>query len=618
MKLLIPLLVACTPLWGPTQEPLETELVTDIDRVTVFLQSAQITRKGTVTVPAGRSRLVLKSLSPHLDQKSIKVEAEGDFTLLSIQYRNNFLHTQSRTMQADSLRHKLANLKWEILQAEARSETLEEKARLLTSNRRLAGDKNSIASGELQRALIFFEEQFSKIKSENITIQRQIDSLSKREERVTKQMHLLLHQEELPYSEIVVVVEADHSTEAQFEVRYLVSNAGWFPTYDLRVSSVEEPILLNYKAEVHQNTGVDWNDVRLRFSNAVPSTTGMAPKLSRWDLNFRRNTVYRANVNPAMDRRKVTGRVFDEAGVPLIGASVHVKGTTLGTVTDFDGNYALTVPHEGAELVVSYAGYEEVTMPVHSSSLNLTLPPREGLDEVVVAGLAVAGRVSGVHIQEARSREVKRISTTVIENQTTVEFEVDRPYTIPTDGQVQSIDVKELKMPAHYEYHAVPKLDKDAFLMAKIPHWDQHHLLEGEANLYFEDAYVGRSVLEAKMLVDTLRISLGRDRNIVVGRKRKNEFSRKRTVGTNRIDSRSFEIIVRNNKSQHASIMVHDQLPVPVINNIQVVAKELSSAKLDEKSGALRWELTLAPGQQQTIVFEYAVKYPKREQVVLE
>lgn len=53
---------------------------------------------------------------------------------------------------------------------------------------------------------------------------------------------------------------------------------------------------------------------------------------------------------------KVTGKVVGEDGEPVIGASIIVKGTTVGTVTDFDGNFTLDVPSDGKQLVISYIG----------------------------------------------------------------------------------------------------------------------------------------------------------------------------------------------------------------------------------------------------------------------
>lgn len=92
--------------------------------------------------------------------------------------------------------------------------------------------------------------------------------------------------------------------------------------------------------------------------------------------------------------KSVSGTVTDEAGEPLIGANVAVKGTNTGTVTDFNGEFALTNIADNAILVISYVGYTTQEVPVAGkSTINVTLSEnRELLDEVVVIGYGTVKR----------------------------------------------------------------------------------------------------------------------------------------------------------------------------------------------------------------------------------
>ena len=86
---------------------------------------------------------------------------------------------------------------------------------------------------------------------------------------------------------------------------------------------------------------------------------------------------------------KVTGKVIGEDGEPVIGASIIVKGTTVGTVTDFDGNFILDVPHDGKQLVISYIGMQSQEVGV-SSKVNVRLmSDTQDLDEVVVTAMGI-------------------------------------------------------------------------------------------------------------------------------------------------------------------------------------------------------------------------------------
>ncbi|MBQ6776895.1 MAG: TonB-dependent receptor [Paludibacteraceae bacterium] len=85
--------------------------------------------------------------------------------------------------------------------------------------------------------------------------------------------------------------------------------------------------------------------------------------------------------------RTIQGVVTDQTGETIISASVMVKGTTIGTVTDFDGNYTLEVPDDATTLVFSYIGLITQELPITSDVINVVLKENaEQLDEVVVTG----------------------------------------------------------------------------------------------------------------------------------------------------------------------------------------------------------------------------------------
>ncbi|MDT0646535.1 DUF4139 domain-containing protein [Zunongwangia sp. F260] len=602
----------------------EIPLSTSIKNVTVFLQGAQISREGEVQIPAGNSLLVLDGLSPHINDKSLQVSADGNFTILSVNHKQNFLNERQKNGRIDSIQSLISNLELQISENKARLEILQEKQSLLDKNKNLGGTNSGASLSQLREAINFYDEQLSAIKNEEIETRIEIEELTKRKSRLEQQIADVSREENLPSGQIEIRIEADNATRGEFTINYLVANAGWFPNYDIRVEDIDNPLQLQYKADVYQNTGVDWDNVKLKFSNGNPNESGVAPELSTWYLNYARNTIFRPTFNGAVDRsvRTVTGVVLDEDNLSLPGANIMVEGSTVGTQTDFDGNYQLTLPNNAERLIFSFVGMKTQEVPITSSRIDVKLEAdSQALEEVVVTGYGgkLQGSVAGIRIRGASSLpQSKKITTTAVENQTTVEFEVEKPYSIKSNGEKLAIELNEYDIETAYEYYAVPKLDKDAFLIANITDWDQYNLLEGEANLFFEDAFVGRTVLDAKSLSDTLDISLGRDRNIVIGRTKVDQFSKQRFLGSNKVDSREFRILVKNKKSQPIQITLFDQIPVSAIGEIEVEATELSGGKLDEKTGEVKWQLSLAPQQQRELILGYEVKYPRREKVILE
>ena len=98
--------------------------------------------------------------------------------------------------------------------------------------------------------------------------------------------------------------------------------------------------------------------------------------------------------NPILQEVVVSGTLTDENDMPLPGVNIMVKGTTIGAITDIDGNYSITVPSADAVLVLSYVGYSTQEIPVGSqTTISLALAPDlTSLDEVVVIGYGEATR----------------------------------------------------------------------------------------------------------------------------------------------------------------------------------------------------------------------------------
>ncbi|UII25125.1 mucoidy inhibitor MuiA family protein [Fulvivirga maritima] len=605
----------------------ERELKTRIDEVTIYVQGGLVTRTGKLEIPSGKSTLVVKSLSPHIDNKSVQVKATGDFTILSVNHKLNHLNRLKKDKQIDSLKGQVESLEFEISMAESRLQILAEQQSLLNENKKLGGENSGASLTQIKQAIDFYDRELTAIKSEEIKTRLKMRELNKEKGQIEQEIYRVEGKDELPTSEIEIRVDSKGKSVGDFKITYLVSNTGWYPKYDVRVTSVAEPIELKYKADIYQNTGVNWENVKLKLSNGDPNQSGVAPQLETWYLNYARNTVRNRSANGGINSavRNVSGKILSESGDPIPGANILVKGMNIGTISDIDGNYSLTLPNGATHLSISFVGYAPTVLPITSERMNVKLKADvSSLEEVVVTGYgierALPGRVAGISIRGNNSLEkkAKSVTTTTIENQTTVEFEVDEPYSVKSNGEKLSVDLNSFNIETIYEYFAVPKLDKDAFLIARIINWDQYNLLEGEANLYFEDAYVGRSILDARSLEDTLNISLGRDKSIVIGREKVDEYSKRRTIGSNKIESRGYQIFARNKKSKNIKLTLFDQIPVAVISDISVTENNLSGGKLDEKTGEVTWELNLEPQEQKELKLSYDVKYPKYEKVILE
>jgi uncharacterized protein (TIGR02231 family) len=212
---------------------------------------------------------------------------------------------------------------------------------------------------------------------------------------------------------------------------------------------------------------------------------------------------------------------------------------------------------------------------------------------------------------------IKPIQTAYVEQQTTVEYVVEKPYSLKSNNESVQVDLRSYEIPSTYKYYAIPKIDRSAYLVARIENWEQQGLLNGPANLYFQNRFVGKTFVDAYQFSDTFNISLGQDKSIVIKREMVDTFQKKNLIGSDRIDTRGYKITVRNTKSRPIDMVIYDQIPISANNEIIVKILESGDAKVDEGSGRLTWEMTLEAQSASVMEFGYEVKYPKDEYVVL-
>ena len=129
-----------------------------------------------------------------------------------------------------------------------------------------------------------------------------------------------------------------------------------------------------------------------------------------------------------------------------------------------------------------------------------------------------------------------------------LEFTLASKGSIPSDNKEYLFSLGVEEMEASYHYQAVPKLNKAAYLMATINDWEGFELVDGYANIYYEKTFIGETYLNTTMTLDSMQLSLGKDKGLVVERKAVKEYKRSKVVGSNVRKSYGYEIIVRNTK----------------------------------------------------------------------
>lgn len=617
----------------------EIDLTTKIKKVTVFLEGAQVTRQSSVNLRPGVSLLKLSGISSAVQEQSIQVEGTSGVKILSVSFKVNYLNEikkPEKIAQLESERRKwMAQLRVE----QSQEEVFKEEEAILKTNKSIGGTAKGVDIEELKVAMDYFRQRLTDIKQQLLTIDKNIRKCNEEIGKIEAQLKEMSNAKDRPSGEMIIKVSSKTITQSNLTINYLVKEAKWFPSYDIRAKDILSPVNITYKANVSQHSGEDWENVELTISSSNPNQGGAKPTIKPWYLGFnnysssRPTTTFNTamlygSTSPSMVRGRVTS---SEDGSSLPGVNVVVKGTTVGTVTDAEGFYSIPLTSDAKTLVFSFVGLQSqevdiTNRPIADVSLNSDVTQ---LSEVVVTGygaqerrdMTSSIRIRGTSTINDYSYTPKIKKTNVaspVVRQMSFEFTIDEPFSVKSDGEVRSTEMVEYELDALYEYYCVPKLEADAFLVAKVLGWDEYNFLEGEASLFFEGKFIGKSVMDTRNMNDTLTLSLGRDANVMVKREKVKQLSSQQFVGSNQKSSYTFDISIRNKKSQPIFIVVEDQIPVPNTKEISVDKIEDTKAEYDDESGKLKWKRTVAAGKTENIKLSYSVRFPKGNQMLLE
>ncbi|HPE82576.1 MAG TPA: mucoidy inhibitor MuiA family protein [Aequorivita sp.] len=617
----------------------EKPTTSKIEKVTVYLEGASIERTSSINLISGENTFVFNNLSPDIDENSIQVSGLGDASIISIVFNIDFLEKKETSQEYKSLENLLKTFQQQKNQIENEITGYNEELQLLQKNQRINSDATNLTVEMIKEMSVYYRNRVTEIKNEIFKQQLLLSELSKSISAHQSELLKLDDSKKEQRGEITLKLNNQKPANLVLKLKYNIKNAGWFPLYDIRATNTSSPIEFSYKANVYQQSGTDWENVNVVLSTGDPNTNNIKPKLFPKYLNFNnRSYASRTPVrntsrkyNPTI--HKVSGTVYDDTGLPLPGVNVIIAGTSQGTQTDFDGNYAIDVQGY-RELTYSYVGFETEKLPIYASTMNVSMIAGSALEEVVVTGYSspiseksdwLANRAKGIvtsydpSTSYSEAENLQQDNSIMIKESglTTTRFEIREKYTIKSNAEITVIAVDEFELPALFQHYAAPELNENVFLTATIKNWEKFDFLAGEANIYFEGNYAGKSFIDPQATADTLNLSLGMDPNIIVKREKLENFKSKSFLGGTRIVAKGYTIEVKNNKKTPITLVLEDRIPISENKEIKVEDVETGLSEYNDKTGIMRWKLQLPPNATDKKEFTYTVKYPKYKKVYL-
>jgi uncharacterized protein (TIGR02231 family) len=507
----------------------------NIEHATVFLNGAELESTARLTLAKGENEILFTNVAGNVNSQSLIINATNGVVVEAATFQNDYLATEVFSPRATEIKDSIALVTEVRAQIQNKITMLAEQIAVLQGNRKVGGENTGLSVAELTKMLDLISSKMENILNQKTKQEELLKKTDERLAKLKKQLDEEQKKEYMPGGQLLVKFYTKEATSTSVIVNYIVPNAGWTPTYDIFAEDIKSPLKLYYKANIYQNSGVKWNNVRLTLSTGNPQEGVQAPVMSPWYLSF---------YTPPIYNRGAANNMYQAA--PQMMKSKRPS-----------------------------AAYEVAS--------DIKLEEQASMNEYV-------------------SVDNSGVNTT---------FDIDLPYTVPSDGKQHLVAVKKYDVPATYRYFAVPKLDKDAFLQAEVTNWEDLNLLPGQTNIFYEGAYVGQGYIDMRTVKDTMYVSLGRDKKIVIKREREKSLRSVKTIGTQIRETCAFTISVRNTRRDNINITIQDQMPVSNDKDIVIEDKETDDSDYDETSGAMKWVISVAPNETKKLSLGYTVKYPK-------
>jgi uncharacterized protein (TIGR02231 family) len=524
-----------------------------LEKAIVYLNGAQLFSSHEVVLTQGVSDIIFEGVSPLLQAPSLQASGKGNFTIMEVKFDAIYPEAITATKPSAKKLKALQLVGDSITEVQLQLDEITDKmAALQTEKNILLG--NRLIKGETKRdTLNLFKDAMDYLRTRLNNLNTETYKL-RREKNSRNQLLTDLQERQSNLSAMINQVENNGTTPPQANHRIIVSVLAELPT----TGSVS----VNY----------------------FVAQAGWTPE---YDLRADNNT------NKLQLTHKA--RITQNTGVDWNNALL-----TLATGTPMQS----TIKPDLAPAYLSF--YNAYQKEQKKRTLDKSAPQTLSFNETLASGKA-----ANLDIDDAKDATFSYDWTTVSENILNTEYDIKLRYTIPADGKQHLVAIQTKDLKTNYNLSSVPKMDASAYLLAKITGWEDLNLIPGNSRIYFDGSYIGESYIDPNTTNDTLVLSMGRDKGIVIQRKKLKDKTREKVLLEEKTISVTYEIMIKNTKSVATELHIDDQIPLSSNPAIVVKLMESAKAKYNSETGKLEWDINLKPKETRKISFTYEVKIPK-------
>lgn len=332
------------------QDIKEKKIGTTISSAVIYLTGAEIIRNKKININSGKTRLIFKDLSSKLDSKSIRITTNNNVDILGISSKINYLTKKEDLPNIKKLKDSLKLITRQIQDIADEAGAYSVEKQMLLKNTSIGGQDNGVSISELKQASDFYRNKIIEINSKISKLNRKKSKLNLSTQRIQNQLNELNANTNYSRSEISILVSSDVAVSTNIELKYIVNDAGWSPSYDIKAIDTDKPVKLEYRAKVYNNTGIDWNNLKIKLSTADPNLSVSKPILKPWYLRYQ---TYSYEKQIFQGEGYMQNRIVSETNMPR-------------TSRDEFGGLG-----EGNESVIISGEFSETAVPELSAEFNI-------------------------------------------------------------------------------------------------------------------------------------------------------------------------------------------------------------------------------------------------------
>lgn len=617
------------------------EVKSTISQVTVYQQGATVERTASVNLSPGRHQIMFTGLPEDLNPQLIQFKVPDGWKVLDQQYR--LLLPEEIRKSSFSAREEVIKQRMNALDdLEDQIRLIQKELNFIDLNEDLKANR-TLTITQLREANAYFAQRRELLYAQHRKLVRERRDWQQTIQELRSAL-TLDRQKEMKLPKVYVIdLSVKKLGVEQLTLTYYSDKAGWTSRYSLRMEELNKTLELEHYAEIDQQTGEDWKDVKLVLSTGQPELGGRLPDVKPWYLNLSER--YYPHIIPRSNKRGVRGsgiiygRVTDKSGASIPFAAITVKRggqVVAGTSTDFDGEYQITNAIGLVNLEFSFLGYEthiieNVNIPMNSAvEISPALQEQATMisevevvwEAPLIDGTKTSTVVTSDHLSTrmktgGRPAQYGNEAGTIVPNLfedhqlTTQTYSVNEKFSIPSTGNPRSTLIRTINLPADYKHKAAPALDPSVFLFAEVTDWRGFNLLEGPVSIYTQGSYMGEFFFDPATSKDTLELSLGRDAGVSVVREPVALNTSRNFFGSTVTRNFAYRNRVNSSKKFPVTLLLTEQIPVSQHEKIEVNKVEIGAGKLNSETGYVEWTLKLDPQQTQNVEYSFEVKHPK-------